>query len=180
MGHIYLIGFMGSGKSATGRALAVKTGWELVDTDREIEVQAGKTIPELFAAEGEQAFRKREAALMQRIRQEYEADGTGKIISCGGGIVLQEENISNMRRSGTIILLTASPEVILERVSRNDRRPVLAGRKTLPDIRAMMAERLPRYNAAADIRISTNKRETKRIAEKILHLCANTPAHGKP
>jgi len=101
--NIILVGFMGTGKTVTGRVLAEQTGLELVDMDSIIEARAGKAISEIFAADGEAAFRAMERELVQELAQR-----DGLIISTGGGIVLNPDNISDFEKTGLVVCLKAS------------------------------------------------------------------------
>ena len=115
--NLYLVGFMGTGKSTVGRAVAHKLGFTLVDSDHEIERQQGKTIPEIFANEGEPAFRGMEREFIER---GHSAART--VVSCGGGLVVQPGTLALLKGKGVVICLHASIETILERTSRHHRR----------------------------------------------------------
>ena len=91
-----------------------------------------------------------------------------QIVSCGGGVALRDENVREMKKNGKVVLLTASPEVILERVKDNDDRPLLRGNKNIEFISKMMEERRPKYEAAADIVVSTDRKTVEEIAEEIV------------
>ena len=160
---VYLIGFMGAGKSAVSRCLSEITGLPLMEMDQEIEKEAGCSIQEIFAVEGEECFRQRENALLKMI-------GTGepRIVSCGGGAVLREENVRIMRETGTVILLTASPETIYGRVRHSRRRPLLNGHMEIPYIRGLMDKRKQYYEAAAEYSVATDGKSPREIAEEIL------------
>ena len=150
--NIVLIGFMGTGKSAVGRALARRLGARLLDTDAEIERQHGKSVAQMFAQDGEDAFRAAETALLEWISLENVERAETLIISTGGGTPLREPNATLLKQIGTVIWLTATPETIARRVSRNFAlRPLLAGHLADPEarIRALLAERCPRYAALA-------------------------------
>lgn len=110
--NIVLIGFMGTGKTAVGRLLAIKLGREFLDTDAEIERRLGKSVARIFAEDGEARFRDEEAALCRLL-----ADRQGLVIATGGGTVLNPENVYNLRRSGILIALSATPEEIYRRVA---------------------------------------------------------------
>jgi shikimate kinase len=160
---IVLIGFMGTGKSAVGRALARRLGARHVDTDQEIERRAGKSIPRIFAEDGEAAFRQAETDLLNEFTEvSTPADAGGRnhtILSTGGGTPLREENALLLRRLGTVVLLDAAPKVILKRVGHNlPNRPLLAGSPLPPlqRIQELLGERRPRYIAAANHIIDTS------------------------
>ena len=161
--NIYLIGFMGAGKSAAARTLQKAYGMELVEMDETIEAQQGMKISEIFARKGEPYFRQLETELLQSLREV-----SNRVVSCGGGVVMRPENVALMKENGRIVLLTATPETILERVSRNNNRPLLEGKKNVADIRALMETRRPFYEAAADFCVSTDDCSRRQVAEKIL------------
>lgn len=162
--NLVLIGFMGCGKSAIGRALSRHLGGRHVDTDLEIELLCGKKIPQIFNDDGEAAFRGAEQKVVRRLtfaaarRRESEVFRP-LIVSTGGGTPLRPENGDMLRRIGDIVWLTASTETIVKRVTRNiDQRPLLAGHRDDPAARieALVAERAPRYAALATHTVDTS------------------------
>ncbi len=163
MKNLFLIGFMGAGKSSVSAGLGRMLGREVVEMDERIAAQEGMSIPELFAQKGEPYFRACETALIKSFAQ-----GAPRIVSCGGGVPLREENVAAMRESGTVVLLTASPEVILERVKDSDERPLLQGHKDVPYIAALMEQRRPRYEAAADITVDTSRLNIEEVCRQVL------------
>ena len=163
MNNLFLIGFMGAGKSSVSAGLGRMLGREVVEMDERIAAQEGMSIPELFAQKGEPYFRACETALIKSFAQ-----GAPRIVSCGGGVPLREENVAAMRESGTVVLLTASPEVILERVRDSDERPLLQGHKDVPYIAALMEQRRPRYEAAADITVDTSRLNIEEVCRQVL------------
>ena len=169
--NIILIGFMGTGKSAVGRNLARRLDARHLDTDAEIEREAGRAIPQIFAEEGETAFRARESALLARLAPPSLAGkgagglgsgGVGEqplILSTGGGTPLRAENVALLRRIGPVVWLRPSPETILARVHKDlHERPLLASHAADPlgRIRALLAEREARYAEAADYQLDTS------------------------
>ena len=122
--NIVLVGFMGTGKTTVGRLLAEKTGMPLVDMDASIEERSGKSISDIFAQDGEQHFRalEREVVLELSARE-------GQIISTGGGIVLNPDNIADFEKTGLVVCLLADAETVLARVRHDSTRPLLAGDK---------------------------------------------------
>ena len=163
MKNLFLIGFMGAGKSSVSAGLGQILGREVVEMDERIAAQEGMSIPELFAQKGEPYFRACETALIKSFAQ-----GAPRIVSCGGGVPLREENVAAMRESGTVVLLTASPEVILERVRDSDERPLLQGHKDVSYIAALMEQRRPRYEAAADITVDTSQLNIEEVCRQVL------------
>ena len=163
MNNLFLIGFMGAGKSSVSAGLGRMLGREVVEMDERIAAREGMSIPELFAQKGEPYFRACETALIKSFDQ-----GAPRIVSCGGGVPLREENVAAMRESGTVVLLTASPEVILERVKDSDERPLLQGHKDVPYIAALMEQRRPKYEAAADITVDTSRLNIEEVCRQVL------------
>ncbi|MBL7016798.1 MAG: shikimate kinase [Kiritimatiellales bacterium] len=139
--NIILIGFMGTGKTVTGRVLAERTGMELVDMDAIIEERAGKPISEIFATDGEAGFRKLERALAHELAQRNEL-----IISTGGGVVLDPDNMTDFQKNGLVVCLTASPATIFQRLENDTTRPLLSGDKK-EQISGILETRQPLYDA---------------------------------
>lgn len=164
--NIYLIGFMGVGKSTIGKLLASEMEGQLVEMDETIEEEQGISINEIFAKYGEKHFRDLESELVERI-----ASGKGSIVSCGGGAVLRNENVENMKKSGTIVFLCATPETIYERVRYSTNRPLLNGNMSVEYIAGLMEKRREIYENAADITISTDGKTTIEIVREILLKC---------
>lgn len=163
--NIVLVGFMGTGKTVTGRALARRTGLELVDMDSLIEERQEKTIPEIFAQDGEPAFRKMERELVQELSKR-----SGLIISTGGGIVLNPDNIADFEKTGLVVCLNASPEMIFQRLENDTSRPLLSGDKK-GQISALLEKRKPLYAAIAH-GIPTDGLTDEQTADRILELYA--------
>ncbi len=141
--NIILVGFMGTGKTVTGHVLAEQTGLELVDMDSIIEERAGRAISEIFATDGEATFRAMERRLVQELAQR-----DGLIISTGGGIVLNPDNIADFEKTGLVICLKASAEMIFQRVEKDTSRPLLEGDKKA-QIASILETRKPLYDAIA-------------------------------
>ncbi len=162
---LWLVGFMGSGKTAAARELAARTGWPVTETDTELARRLGRSIREIFAREGEAFFRDAESALIRELAEEGTA---ARIVSCGGGAVLRPENRAAMRTAGTVVRLTVSPEEVLRRVGPDDRRPLLDGKRSAAQIAAMMEERRAAYEDAADLTVSTDGKSPREVAGEIL------------
>jgi shikimate kinase len=158
-----LIGFMGVGKSAAGKKLAGRLGKRFVEADSWIEQKAGKSISWIFREEGEIGFREIEIEVIKEI-----ASSENQVIACGGGVVLNQINIDRLRRNALIVWLTAAAEVILRRTSLDEERPLLKGKREESDILAMIKQREPFYERAADIRIDTSDIDLESVVEKIL------------
>ncbi len=162
--NIALIGFMGTGKTAVGQVLAKKLGRKFFELDLLIEQKAGKSIAEIFQQDGETAFRELEIEVTKEIaREKY------SVIACGGGLVLNKIKIDRLREGAVIVYLTASPRVILKRVSNEEgQRPLLEVDNPSLAIRELLMFRKPYYERAADIIINTSKLDINAVAEQII------------
>ena len=161
--NIALIGFMGAGKTAVGKALAEKLNKTFIELDSLIEQKAGKSIPELFEQNGEIAFRELEIEVTKEV-----AERKNVVIACGGGVVLNKINIDRLRKESLIVYLTASPKVILERTSNDaEERPLLKANPLLT-IQQLLKFRKPFYERAADIKIDTSKLSIDSIVEQTI------------
>lgn len=163
MNNIFLIGFMGTGKSTVAQALQEVTGREIIEMDQELEKLANMTINDIFAKHGEDYFRDLESKLVLEISKQDE-----KIVSCGGGAVLREENRKYMKESGKIVLLTATPKTVYERIKDFNDRPLLAGNMNEEYIASLMEKRRDLYEAAKDVTVATDGKTTRAIGEEIL------------
>jgi shikimate kinase len=160
---VWLVGMMGAGKSAVGRRLAARLGRRFVDTDEEVERAAGRSIAELFAREGEPAFRALERAAIARVA------GKEAVVAVGGGAIAQPGAAAAMAAAGTIVWLRARPETLLGRVGPAGERPLLAGldpAAQLARLRALLAEREPSYAAAA-LAVDTDGLAPEEVAEAV-------------
>ena len=161
--NIFLIGFMGAGKSTIAAELKRQLQLELIEMDQLIEEQQGMPITEIFAKYGEDHFRKLETDMLVSFQ-----DKTNTVVSCGGGIVVRPENQAHMKRSGKVVLLTASPETVYERVKDSRERPILNGNMSVEYIQQLMEARRPFYEAAADVIIDTSHMRIDQVAEAVL------------
>lgn len=166
-GNIVLIGFMGVGKSSVGRRVATRLGHRFVDVDGMVVAKEGARIPEIFEKRGEAYFRDVEAEAMRSL-----AGQAGLVIATGGGIVTRSENVAAARALGFVVWLTASEEVIHERVSRTNKRPLLRTDDPRETIARMLAERLPLYAEAADFSIDTSALPHDEVCEQIIAAAA--------
>ncbi len=164
MGNIFLIGFMGAGKSTIARTLHRRLGYPVVEMDERIVKEQGMSINDIFTAYGEDAFRDMESQLILTLGKEEPS-----IVSCGGGIVLRDCNTAYMKQSGRVVYLTATPETVFARVRTSTNRPVLNGHMNVEYIAQLMEKRRARYEAAADIAVATDGRTQEEICEEILH-----------
>ncbi|MDD3312489.1 shikimate kinase AroL [Pseudodesulfovibrio sp.] len=145
---IYLIGPRACGKTSVGRALADRLGLDFVDTDHELARDVGMEIADYVAARGWDAFRDREAGVLARL-----AAGPLRVVGCGGGIVLRAENRSVLS-GGVVVYLRTEPETLAARLMRDPneaQRPSLTGKGIVDEVREVLAERAPLYEACADI-----------------------------
>jgi shikimate kinase len=162
--NIVLIGYRGTGKSAVGKILAAQLGRRLVSTDEEIIRRAGKSIPDLVAAHGWEYFRDLESAVCQDL-----AGRDNLVIDTGGGAILRDENVKVLKGNGRLIWLTASVETIAARIGGSSQRPSLTRTKShVAEIRDVLSERIPKYQAAADHSIPTDGRSVEELAKTIL------------
>jgi shikimate kinase len=161
--NIILIGFMGTGKSTVSKELSETMEFVEIDTDKYIENNVGMSIPDIFMEYGEDYFRDLETKTLIALQ-----DKEGLIISCGGGIVLRQENISHMKKNGKVVLLTALPETILERIKENKDRPILNNNMNVEFIKNLMNKRKDKYFSAADIIIETDGKDITTIVTEII------------
>jgi len=162
--NIALIGFMGVGKTAVGRALAEQLKRKFIEMDALIEQKAAKPIPKIFQQDGEIAFRELEIEVAKEVAQ-----GKNQVIACGGGVVLNKINIDRLKKDAVIVYLTASPEVVLRRTSADgDGRPLLETPDKAAAIQELIAFRKPFYERAADITIDTSKLDINAVVEQII------------
>lgn len=161
--NIFLIGFMGAGKSTIARTLQRKLGFPLVEMDERIVQEQGMSINDIFAQYGEAHFREIESQLVVDLGKQEPS-----IVSCGGGVVVRPENTQNMKKSGRIVLLKASPETIFERVRNSTDRPILNGHMNVEYIAELMEKRRALYEEAADITIQTDGKTREQICEEII------------
>lgn len=161
--NIFLIGFMGVGKSTIAAELKDKLEMECVEMDELIAQKQGMSIPDIFAEYGETYFRNLESNTLIELQKRKQT-----IVSCGGGVATRAENVSHMKKSGRIVLLTARPETVYERVKDQDSRPVLSGHMNTEYITALMEKRRADYESAADITVATDGKNAAQICEEII------------
>ena len=174
MDNIILVGFMASGKTRVGRILSERTGMSLVDADLVIVERAGKSIEQIFADEGEVAFRVLEREVIAELCQ-----CTGQIISAGGGAFVDPDNRRVMLAGDSVFCLQARPETILQRLKADNEsgqavRPLLAGPDPLGRIRELLAERAEAYGQAHHW-IDTDELTPEEVGEQILNLISTRP-----
>ena len=171
--NIVLIGFRGTGKSTVGRLLAKRLERDFIDSDNQIESSTGKTIKSIFEDDGEEAFRKIEAGVIAKLSK---ADN--KVISAGGGAVLKEENVNNLKNNGFLVLLEATPESIHNRITQDKKttqqRPSLTDKKPLDEIKHLIEQREHAYKNAADYTINTSYVSCEDIVNEIITIANKT------
>lgn len=161
--NLYLVGFMGTGKTTIGRLVAQRLGFRLLDSDHEIERLRGETVADIFAKQGEPAFRAMEREFIFTGHPE-----TGCVVACGGGLVIQPGLLDEMRRRGVVVCLHASLETILKRTQGNRTRPLLnSDVDPLQRIRDLYTVREPIYRRAGTV-ILTDSRPTLDIVAHLL------------
>ena len=161
--NIFLIGFMGVGKSTVSDYLSKILASPQVEMDQVIVNKEHMSINKIFEEYGEEYFRNCETNLLIELQKK-----NNQIVSCGGGVAMREINVREMKKNGRVVLLTAPPETILERVKDSDERPLLRGRKNTEYISELMEIRRPKYHAAADIIVDTDHKNVEEIAEEIV------------
>ena len=169
MKNIYLVGFMGTGKTSVGRKVAQVKNCKFVDMDELIEDREKRSVPDIFALEGEPYFRKIEKRVLEEI--------SGKdcqVVSCGGGIVIDAQNIKTMKNTGVVICLTASPEMILERTKRFSHRPLLNVPNPREKIEDLLKIRAP-YYAQADFTVDTSNLTLDQVVERVFACGGQVP-----
>ena len=160
--NIILCGFMATGKSSIGKQLASRTGYNFLDLDAAIETEEGISIPQIFAAQGESAFRELESRMVERM-----TDRTGLVIATGGGTIVNPQNLEKLKRCGIVVTLTADIQTILQRVGSGEDRPMLQGEDRVARIQALMDQRAHAY-AQADIILDTSALNIQEAAERLM------------
>lgn len=161
--NIVLIGFMGTGKSTISAYLSEQFGMEAIDMDQVISEREGMPISRIFEIHGEEYFRNAETNLLKELQTKKNV-----VISCGGGTPLREENVVEMKKNGKVVLLTARPETIFNRVKDNHDRPLIENNKSVEFIEELMLKRKDKYIAAADVIIETDNKEKQQICHELI------------
>lgn len=161
--NLALIGFMGTGKSSVGRLVAEQLHFTFLDTDELIVGSVGKSISDIFAQQGEAAFRELERKVVEEL-----ATRNQTVISTGGGIPVNPANLASLKSHALIICLWASAEKIWERVRHQSHRPLLNDPEPQEKIRSLLAAREPFYRQA-DVLLNTELRSAREVAQQVLH-----------
>lgn len=161
--NVALVGFMGTGKTSVGGHLGRLTGKTVIDTDRAIEKETARSIQDIFASAGEAGFRAVEREVVRQIGHVSDA-----VIACGGGVVVDGENVATLKKNSVVVWLWASEETILKRVGDGMGRPLLSEERELV-IERLLDSRRYRYACASDLIVRTDEKEIEAIAERISH-----------
>ena len=172
--NIVLIGFMGAGKSTISDYLKTVFAMDIIEMDQIIAEREGMSISDIFETYGEEYFRNLETELLIEMQSRKNV-----VISCGGGVPMRERNVVEMKKNGRVVLLTAKPETILNRVKDNHDRPLLEGNKNVDFIANLMEKRREKYEAASDIVIETDGKDKLEICEELVHSLRALDAESK-
>ena len=169
--NIFLVGPMGAGKTSIGRHLAEALGMEFLDSDHEIEARSGATILWIFDVEGEEGFRKREQTMIDELSQRQNI-----VLATGGGAVLSETSRNYLKTRGTVIYLSASIDLLLERTQRDRNRPLLQTENPRARLEELMQIREPLYREVADIVLETDDSSIRHTVNRIIKQLKNAPS----
>lgn len=160
---LFLVGMMGAGKTTVGRMLARALGFEFIDADRELEARSGVLIATIFSVEGEEGFRRREAALLDELSRR-----PGVVLATGGGAVLNPDTRRRLQERGLVVYLRASADEIHRR-TRNDRsRPLLQTADPRAKIEELLAQREPLYEGIAHLAVQSGSANPRRLVRRLL------------
>ncbi len=159
MTHVYLIGFMGAGKSTVGTMVAAELDRPFVDLDARIEAASGRSVREIFEDAGEQAFRAIETSALESLAEEPPS-----IVACGGGVVLRDANRAFLKRTGLVVYLKVTAAETLARVGADGTRPLLSGPGGALAATALLEARESLYRAVADVTVETVDVEPEAVA----------------
>jgi shikimate kinase len=171
MKNIYLVGFMGTGKTTVGQIVAGILGKEFIETDSAIEQREGKKIAQIFEEKGQAHFRTLETKLLKEIVLKADC-----IVSCGGGLICNYDNIKSMRESGTIICFRAPAQVIYERIKHYTHRPLLNVKEPLAEIQKLLIEREIFYSHAHFF-IDTEDVTPAHVAQAVIAIIKDPKTH---
>jgi shikimate kinase len=161
--NIALCGFMGTGKSSVGRLVAEQLHFAFLDTDTVVEARAGKKVSQIFMEDGETTFRNLERKVVKELAMR---DRT--VIATGGGLVVDPQNMADLKQHALVVCLWALPEAIYARVKNQNHRPLLQDPEPLEKIRSLLQERTPFYKQA-DVLLNTEIRSPREVAQQVLH-----------
>ena len=161
--NVFLVGFMGAGKTTIASELERKLEMNRVEMDDMISKKQGMSISEIFDEYGETYFRNLESNCLielQKIKQ--------SIVSCGGGVVMRDDNAEHMKKNGRVVLLQASPQTILDRVKDSNERPIFNGHMNVEYIEQLLEKRREKYRTIADVTIDTDHKTESEIVDEII------------
>jgi shikimate kinase len=165
--NLVLIGYRATGKTSVGARLAEALHCPFVDLDQVLVREAGRSVADIVAQNGWSEFRRLEKELVARYR-----DSRGQVLATGGGVVLDPDNVAALRKNGILIWLTAEPAAIQARLAqdqpRDANRPSLTGADTVQEVTAVLAERAPLYQAAAQMSVDTSHRSVSQVVKLVL------------
>jgi len=167
MRNIYLVGFMGTGKTAIGKILAKSLGKDFVEMDEVIEQKEGRPIVDIFKDPGESHFRKLEKKLLVELSQK-----TDLVVSCGGGLICDDQNLKILKESGTVFNLKSSPQKIYERTKKYAHRPLLNVTDPVKQIEELLKKREP-YYSQAHYTIESEEQSPQEVAQDIIKILGN-------
>lgn len=173
MKNIILIGFMGCGKSSVGRRLAEALNCDFLDTDDLIEKEQGRSISDIFATDGEGAFREMETECLRSL---IAKGGEGFVLSVGGGLPVREVNRSLLKELGTVVLLSVSAEVVYKRLRNDKTRPLLQDKNPRGRIEDLMNARKGFYEDAATCVVKVDEKNFDEIVEEIIKISGKETA----
>ncbi|MDZ4178284.1 MAG: shikimate kinase [Coriobacteriia bacterium] len=162
-GHLFLVGFMGAGKSSVGRLVAGRLGLSFVDLDERIEAREGTPVAELFRRDGEQAFRVLETDALQALSTEDPS-----VVACGGGIIVLDENRRALKRLGRVVYLVVDAAEALARIGDTATRPLLSGPSGTMAATSLLGARKSLYAAVADVTVDTVGRTAEEVADLVI------------
>lgn len=171
VGHLFLIGFMGAGKSSVGRMLAADLGVPFLDLDEAITAQAGRSIAEIFESQGEEAFRQLETEALLSLQ-----DSPQSVVACGGGVVLTAANRSALKGMGTVLYLQVDAAEALARIGDTSTRPLLSGPAGAMAATSLLAARECLYEAIADEVVDTRGLSISEVAQSALKVISDRSA----
>lgn len=163
--NIVLIGMRGSGKTAVGRLLAARLRREFIETDELIVQRVGLSIPDIVRESGWERFRREEAQVVQEV-----SGRDGAVIATGGGVVVKEKNIQQLRRKGKLFWLKAGLDALLARTGDDPYRPSLTGKPFREDMESVLTERTPIYERSADFIVDAEGKTPEQVVEEIVEI----------